>query len=112
MTYSNTKQRGFTLIELLVVIGIIAALAAVVIPNVSRFMGAGQTAADQAEFTNVQTAVDAWLADPLPSAPYADVAVATSDMNAAGLEPDYLRQPTTNCTYTWAAGLVAQVACP
>ena len=32
-------QKGFTLIELLVVIGILGVIAAVVVPNVGKFIG-------------------------------------------------------------------------
>jgi len=55
--------KGFTLIELLVVIAIVGALAAVAIPNVSKFIGRGKTEAYETELHNVQTAVKAMLAD-------------------------------------------------
>ena len=128
MTYKNTKQRGFTLIELLVVIGIIAALAAVVIPNVAKFMGAGDTAANEAELQAVQSAVDALMSDttgtlvPLSvvtaGGPVGSTAGewASTDFDPDGTNTrylsDYLRQDPTKCDYSWtAAGLVSQGTC-
>ena len=111
----NRKQRGFTLIELLVVIGIIAALTAVVIPNVAKFVGKGDTEANNTEFQTLQAAVDLYMADNnLTVLPAASVA-ATSDFSASDpqLYPTYLRQNPTKCTYTWVvSGQVAQAACP
>ena len=59
----NRKQKGFTLIELLVVIAILGVLAAIVIPNVSSFIGSGDDAAKDTELDNVQLAVVSAMAD-------------------------------------------------
>jgi type IV pilus assembly protein PilA len=56
-------NKGFTLIELLVVIAILGVLAAVVVPNVSKFMGEGKDEAGLTELHSVQTAVTAMMAD-------------------------------------------------
>ena len=57
------KQKGFTLIELLIVVAILGVLAAVVIPNVGRFIGSGETEAQDTEFQTVQTAVVSMMVD-------------------------------------------------
>ena len=56
-------EKGFTLIELLVVIAILGVLAAVVVPNVGKFMGSGTVEAASTEAHNVQTAVMAYMVD-------------------------------------------------
>ena len=57
------SEAGFTLVELLVVVGVIVALAAVIVPSVVKFSGKGETGAKAAEGENVQAAIDTMLAD-------------------------------------------------
>jgi len=57
------RQGGFTLIELLVVVGIMAALAAILVPNVARFVGTGRTEGAAAEHDAIQAGIDAAIAD-------------------------------------------------
>ena len=74
-------QKGFTLIELLVVIGILGAIAAVVVPNVGSFIGRGKTEAQATELHNIQTSVMAMMVD--SGSGQLDAAVlTTTDMSA------------------------------
>ena len=82
MTLPKRGERGFTLIELLIVVAILGVLAAVVIPNVGRFIGRGETEAGKTELTNIQSAVVAMMVDNQLSALPNPVAVATSNMGA------------------------------
>ena len=58
MKLPKRGQKGFTLIELLIVVAILGVLAAVIIPNIGRFIGAGEQEAKDTELANVQLAVD------------------------------------------------------
>ena len=56
-------QKGFTLIELLIVIGILAIVAAVAIPNLTKFMGKGKKESWSSDRNTIQTAVLAYRSD-------------------------------------------------
>ena len=63
MRLPKRGEKGFTLIELLIVVAILGVLAAVVIPNVGRFIGRGESEAGETELSNIQSAVVAMMVD-------------------------------------------------
>ena len=101
---SKRAQRGFTLVELLVVVGIMATLAAVVIPNVGRFVAPARAAADIDELDRVQAAIDTYIAE--TTLPVAENLVPIRSFTAPtdpALYPGYLREAITRCLYAWDA---------
>ncbi len=84
MKLPERREKGFTLIELLIVVAILGVLAAVVIPNVGRFLGSGKTEAAATELSTLQSAVQSMMVDKgisqLPAGDYATGANATYDM--------------------------------
>lgn len=82
MRIPKRGEKGFTLIELLIVVAILGVLAAVVIPNVQRFMGAGTEEAAATELANIQTAVTAMMVDNGLSELPVPVGTSTNDMSA------------------------------
>ena len=82
MRLPKRGEKGFTLIELLIVVAILGVLAAVVIPNVGRFIGRGETEAGETELSNVQSAVVAMMVDNgLSQLPAAVNVTATKNMS-------------------------------
>jgi type IV pilus assembly protein PilA len=79
---SKRGEKGFTLIELLIVVAILGVLAAVVIPNVGRFIGRGKTEAKGTEFSNIQAAVTAMMVDNELSLLPTPVSSSTNNMGA------------------------------
>ena len=112
------SQAGFTLVELLVVVGIIVALAAVVVPSVTLFAGKGEEGAKSSERDNVQAAMDSLMADNGIVAVTAHNLVgdtSLADWSTLDLDPGtgtlnlntYLRENPTNYFYCWdGVGLV------
>ena len=82
MRMPKRGEKGFTLIELLIVVAILGVLAAVVIPNVGRFIGRGEEEAAETELSNIQTAVIAMMTDNnLAALPHPVVTTATDNMS-------------------------------
>ena len=77
-------QKGFTLVELLVVIAILGILAAVAIPNVTKFMGSGKSESAKTEYANVQLAIAAAMADTQTSTIAGGTFSPTQDLTVAG----------------------------
>jgi len=115
----SEHQKGFTLIELLVVVGIIVALAAVIVPLVVQFSGRGDEGAAAAEWTAIQSVIDTMMADNTLIAINAGGSAAfitdSFDFDAGGGTQNlstYLRDSSTAYCYTWAASgrVLTQVA--
>ena len=103
---SAQDQRGFTLIEMVVVIGIIVALAAVIVPLVIQFSGSGAAAAQDAEWDTVQTTIDTMMADNemttvLASTGSTRITDVGTHFDLIQTLADYTRDPVTNYCYTW-----------
>jgi len=106
----SEDEKGFTLIELLVVVGIIVALAAVIVPLVIQFAGRGDVGAASAEWDSIQSAIDTMMADNTlltvtaggsPAKFITDILDFDAGSGTQSLSA-YLRDATTVYCYTWA----------
>ncbi len=101
------NQKGFTLVELLVVVGIIVALAAVIVPMTLTFAKKGQEGASVAELDTVQTAMDAAMASELVLVldnPPTEGTFDFSGQTPAGIPGGlgaYMRKTQTTYQYCW-----------
>ncbi|AII61317.1 MULTISPECIES: type II secretion system protein [Dehalococcoides] len=102
-------QKGFTLIELLVVVAILGVLAAVVVPNVAKFIGSGTEEAAATELANIQLAMTAYMADN-PGTAITPVTTAVQITPGTTILGPYVINSSAY-TYTWTAeGVVTQGA--
>ena len=60
---ARVGEKGFSLMELLVAIGIMAAIAAVTIPLVTKFVSRGESGAQAKELEHMQTSMRSLMAD-------------------------------------------------
>jgi type IV pilus assembly protein PilA len=104
------EQKGFTLIELLIVVAMLGILAAVILPNLGRFVGKGEDEAKEAEFSTIHAALHAMMIDndleTLPSGFIDNADDATNDMGSfpgGGYVLHGHAHPTDNVTINYLA---------
>ena len=82
MKMPGRAENGFTLIGLLVVVALLGVLAAIVVPNVTRFVSQGEVEAAETELRSIQSAVSTMMDDNQLSTLPRPVTRATNDMSA------------------------------
>jgi general secretion pathway protein G len=87
-------EDGFTLVELLVVLGIIALLAALVAPQVIRYLSQARSETAAAQLRNIESAVELFYLD-TGAYPPADVGLEglmSAPVSVAGWKGPYLKK--------------------
>ena len=105
------NQGGFTLVEMLVVVGIIVALAAIVVPLVIRFASTAEEATRVGERETIQTSIETMMIDHALSAVTASTSTAGGEkINSTGTQFDpsitiqpYVDQSATLYCYRWGS---------
>ena len=111
-------EKGFTLIELLVVVAILGILAAIVVPNLTTFLGSGADQAACIELRMVQTAVVAHAAANNGAYPTAAGFPVAAEMDAyfeggvAGLGGTYSLTGSTVAILTYPQTTTTPPTCP
>jgi general secretion pathway protein G len=90
----HNGQAGFTLLELLVVLGIIALLAALVAPQVIRYLSDARSSTANAQLKNIESAVELYYLDNgrYPSAESGLADLVTAPTGVAGWKGPYLKK--------------------
>jgi type IV pilus assembly protein PilA len=107
---------------MIVVVGIIAVLAAVIVPNIGKFIGTGEDGAQDAEQGGVETAIAAMMAengatalDPMLTSTnsWTGNPTGTNALPLWDADPQlrYIQDQTTNWFYCWdAQGTITNTA--
>jgi general secretion pathway protein G len=90
----ENPESGFTLLELLVVLGIIAVLAALVAPQVVRYLSDARSQAATTQLKNIESAVELYYLDTgtYPPAETGLKSLLEAPANAAGWRGPYLKK--------------------
>jgi general secretion pathway protein G len=92
----RSTEAGFTLLELLVVLAILGLLAAIVAPQVLRYLGASRSQAAKVQIENISASLDQFDMDVgrYPSQEEGLDALVQAPPSAANWNGPYLRRPT------------------
>ncbi|RWM12882.1 MAG: type II secretion system protein GspG [Mesorhizobium sp.] len=90
---SVSAEDGFTLVELLVVLAIIGLVAALVAPQVLRYLGTARVSTTQAQLKNIGSALELYYLDvgSYPSKEQGLNALVTAPASVAGWNGPYLK---------------------
>jgi general secretion pathway protein G len=89
-----SSEAGYTLLELLVVLGIIAALTALVAPQVIRYLGEAKGDAAKVQLQNLQSAIELYYLDTgsYPTSDQGLSVLVSASTDVAGWKGPYLKR--------------------